>query len=326
MSEPARPSKVEKFHGVLILDKPRGPTSHDVVARLRRVLGNKEIGHAGTLDPMATGVLVVCVGEATKLSPWLTAADKAYEATIALGAETDSLDAEGTVTRRAEVPTSMREALERIKSGKIHDHVARAIAHERERTSQVPPAVSAIKKDGVPSYERARKGIAVELEPRPVSVRALDVLDGGADPDGHGAWLAVRCDVSKGYYVRALARDLAASLGTLGHLTALRRTRSGPFELEEAMPLDTPADELSARFLALDRAASRALPALRLTETGVRDARFGRPVRREDLGEGVVAGPHAWLDGSGHLVAVGELAEDGATGRVLRGFAPAPSP
>ena len=107
---------------------------------------------------MATGVLVVCVGEATKLSPWLTAADKAYEATIALGVETDTLDAEGKETRRVDVPISMRDALERIKSGHVHDHLVRAVAHEKARTQQVPPAVSAIKKDGVRSYERAREG------------------------------------------------------------------------------------------------------------------------------------------------------------------------
>src|SRR5271170_1114766 len=147
----------ERLDGVLVIDKPRGPTSHDAVAKLRRALGTSEIGHAGTLDPMATGVLVVCVGEATKLSPWLTAADKAYEATIALGAETDSLDAEGTVTKRADVPLAILEALDRIKSGRVHDHVARAVAAERARTLQVPPAVSAIKKDGVRSYDRARR-------------------------------------------------------------------------------------------------------------------------------------------------------------------------
>ena len=143
--------------GVLVIDKPRGPTSHDVVAKLRRVLGTREIGHAGTLDPMATGVLVVCVGEATKLSPWLTAADKAYEATVALGAETDTLDAEGEIVKRADVPRSMLEALERVKSGRVHEHLARAIAHEKERALQVPPQVSAIKKDGVRSYERGAR-------------------------------------------------------------------------------------------------------------------------------------------------------------------------
>jgi tRNA pseudouridine55 synthase len=324
---PKKRGDKERLDGVLVIDKPRGPTSHDAVAKLRRALGTSEIGHAGTLDPMATGVLVVCVGEATKLSPWLTAADKAYEATIALGAETDTLDAEGTVTRRADVPLAILRALEGIKSGRVHEHLVRAVGHEKERTLQVPPAVSAIRKDGVRSYERARKGEVTELEPRPVHVVGIELLDGGIDPDGHGGWLAVTCQVGKGYYVRSLARDLAASLGTLGHLSALRRTRSGAFEVEEAMALDTPADELAARVIALARAATRALPEVRLTEAGARDARFGRAVRAEDMsggsaGEGPpTAGvPRAWLDPEGRLVAVGERGEDGS-GRVLRGFA-----
>jgi tRNA pseudouridine55 synthase len=322
------PTARERIDGVLVIDKPRGPTSHDVVAKLRRVLGSRELGHAGTLDPMATGVLVICAGEATKLSPWLTAADKAYEATIALGVETDSLDADGTATKRVDVPRSVLEALDRVRSGKVHDHIARAVEHEVARTSQVPPRVSAIKKDGVRSYERARAGGAdadEPMEPRVVSVKAIKVLDGGADPGGTGGWITLTCHVSKGYYVRALGRDLAASLGTVGHLTALRRVRSGPFEVEEAMPLDTPSDELTARLITLDRAATRALPTARLTESGARDARFGRHVAPEDMtavGDG--AGPHAWLDPSGHLVAVGEKDPDG-TWRVIRGFA-APAP
>jgi tRNA pseudouridine55 synthase len=312
--------------GVFVIDKPRGPTSHDVVARLRRVLRTREIGHAGTLDPMATGVLVACVGEATKLAPYLTASDKAYEATIALGVETDTLDAEGTVTRRVDVPRSMLEALERIRGGRIHEHIARAVEHEVARTAQVPPQVSAIKKDGVRSYERARKGELTELPARVVAVRSIQVQGGGADESG--AWLVVACDVSKGYYVRALARDLAASLGTVGHLTALRRTRSGPFELDEAMPLDTPADELAARVITVERAATRSLPALRLSENGARDARFGRIVRPEDAM--IVAGPndapplassgpHAWLDPAGTLVAIGECLAEGGW-KVTRGF------
>ena len=152
-------------------------------------------------------------------------------------------------------------------------------------------------------------------------MRAIDVLDGGADADG-GAWLALTCHVGKGYYVRALARDLAASLGTVGHLTALRRTRSGAFELEEAMPLDTPGDELTARLVSLERAATRALPTARLSESGARDARFGRHVRPEDMtAEKAATGPHAWLDAAGALVAVGEPTEDG-TWRVVRGGSP----
>jgi tRNA pseudouridine55 synthase len=317
-------SAKEKLSGVLVIDKPRGPTSHDVVARLRRALGTSEIGHAGTLDPMATGVLVVCVGEATKLATWLTAADKAYEATIALGAETDTLDAEGTVTRRADVALAILEALDRIKSGRIHDHLARAVLNEKARTLQVPPQVSAIKKDGVRAYAKARKGEVVDLAARAVSVHGLELLDGGTDEAGSGGWLALTCHVAKGYYVRSLARDLAAALGTVGHLTALRRTSSGAFSLHEAMPLDTPGDELAARAITLARAATRALPETRLTESGVRDARFGRAVRAEDMGAAGVAGISAWLDPAGDLVAIGECCEDG-TGRVVRGFV-APEP
>jgi tRNA pseudouridine55 synthase len=310
----------DRLDGVLVLDKPRGPTSHDVVAKLRRALGTGEIGHAGTLDPMATGVLVVCVGEATKLSPWLTAADKAYEATIALGAETDTLDAEGTVTKTSDVPRVVLEALDRIKSGKVHDHLARAIAHEVARKAQVPPKVSAIRKDGVRAYDRARReGEAMEeLAPREVRVHSIAPLDGGQNVDGRGGYLTVTCHVDKGYYVRALARDLAAALGTHGHLTALRRLRSGAFEVEEAMALDTPGDELAARLIGLARAATRSLPEVRLTEAGARDARFGRVVRAEDMSGGGV-GPGAWLDGDGGLVAVGERLDTGV-GRVLRGF------
>ncbi len=314
------PARETAPSGVLVLDKPRGPTSHDVVARLRHVLHTREIGHAGTLDPMATGVLVVCVGEATKLAPWLTAADKAYEATIALGAETDTLDAEGTVTRRADVPRSILDALEHIKTGRVHEHIVLALENERARTLQTPPAVSAIKKDGVASYTRARKGEDVVHEPRPVSVRALRVLDGGILGEHGHAFVAVACDVSKGYYVRALARDLAAALGTVGHLTSLRRTRSGPFEIEEAMPLDTPADELLARLVPLARSATRALPAARLSDSGERDARFGRAIRSEDFAEPRAAGPEAWLASDGALIAVGERDQAG-NGRVIRGFA-----
>jgi tRNA pseudouridine55 synthase len=305
--------------GVLVIDKPRGPTSHDVVATLRRALRTREIGHAGTLDPMATGVLVVCVGEATKLAPWLTAADKAYQATIALGAETDTLDAEGTVTKRSDVPRSMLDALEELKTERVHEHIEAALANERARTLQVPPAVSAIRKDGVRSYTRARAGEEVEHAPRPVSARAIALLDGGADADG-GAWVALRCDVSKGYYVRSLARDFAASLGTLGHLTSLRRTRSGPFVIDESLPLDTPSDELSARMIALEHAASRALPTATLTENGERDARFGRAVRSEDFVTPAAEGAQAWLAPDGALVAVGERDATGV-GKVIRGFA-----
>ncbi len=305
--------------GVLVIDKPRGPTSHDVVARLRRALGTREIGHAGTLDPMATGVLVVAVGEATKLAPYLTAADKAYEATVAFGIETDTLDAEGKEAARAAVSPELRAALA-LPPSPTPSLLESAFDAERARTLQTPPAYSAIKQDGQRAYAMARRGEALDLASRSVVVRTLTLLASGSDGDAGEAWLTLSLEVGKGYYVRAFARDLAAGLGTVGHLTALRRTRSGCFTIEEAIPLDTPEDELAARVLPLDHAAVRALPVARLSEVGARDARFGRAVRPGDLDPaGPVGTATAWLDPEGALVAIGEWREDG-TGKVLRGF------
>jgi tRNA pseudouridine55 synthase len=301
--------------GVLVIDKPRGPTSHDVVARIRRALGTREVGHAGTLDPMATGVLVVAVGEATKLVPWLTAHEKAYEATIALGVETDTLDAEGHETRRVPLEAALVQALADSRGPSVAPRLRAALEAERGRTSQVPPAFSAIQKDGERAYARARRGETVELEAREVRVHGLDLVACSDDPP----WLTVRIEVDKGYYVRSLARDLALALTSVGHLTSLRRTRSGCFTLEEALPLDTPDDELAARVEHLPRAASRALPVARLSEVGSRDAHHGRPVQPADI-DAPVAGPCAWLTPNGQLVAVGELDGSGL-GRVLRGFA-----
>jgi tRNA pseudouridine55 synthase len=300
--------------GVLVIDKPRGPTSHDVVVRVRRALGTREVGHAGTLDPMATGVLVVAVGEATKLVPWLTAHHKEYEATIALGMETDSLDADGRETRRVPLEAGVIEALAESRGPSVAPRLRAALEAELARTAQVPPAFSAIQQDGERAHARARRGESVELAPRAVRVHRLELLACSQEPP----WVAVRVEVDKGYYVRSLARDLAAALGTVGHLTALRRTRSGCFTLEEALPLDTPADEMAARVEDLARAAARALPVARLTEVGARDARHGRAVQAGDV-DAPAAGACAWLDGRDALVAVGEVGADGR-GRVLRGF------
>jgi tRNA pseudouridine55 synthase len=302
--------------GVLVIDKPRGPTSHDVVARLRRALGTREVGHAGTLDPMATGVLVVATGEATKLVPWLTAHEKAYEATIALGVETDTLDADGRETQRAPLAAALVQALVESRGPSIAPRLRAALETERARCSQVPPAFSAIQKDGERAYAKARRGETVALEPREVRVHRLEVVGCSDEPP----WLTVRVEVDKGYYVRSLARDLARGLDTLGHLTSLRRTRSGCFTLDEALPLDTPDDELAARVEHLARVASRALPVARLTEVGARDAHHGRPVQAADI-DAPVPGPCAWLTPHGELVAVGELDGSGV-GRVLRGFGP----
>jgi tRNA pseudouridine55 synthase len=288
----------ERKSGVLVVDKPVGPTSHDVVARLRRALGTREVGHAGTLDPLASGVLVVAVGEGTKLVSYLTAADKAYEATVRLGELTDTLDAGGAVVETREVPADWPA------------HLDLALARERERTEQIPPIYSAIQKDGERSHAKARRGEAVDLAPRPVAVRSLDVV---AAREREVDLVLV---VSKGYYVRSLARDLAAQLGTVGHLTALRRTRSGSFSLADAVPLDPPP---RAPTLSVEQAAARALPVTTLTPLGLEQAKVGKRIAPEDLGTDA-EGPHAWLDAEGRLVAVGTL-EDG-TGRVLRGFNP----
>ncbi len=278
------------------------------------------MGHAGTLDPMATGVLVVAIGEATKLVPYLTADDKAYETTLVLGRETDTLDADGKETARRDVAGDVREALAAAPDT-VLPRLQAAIDIERGRRAQMPPAYSAIRKGGERAYEKARRGEDPELTERPVAVRALDVLAGGTDPE---PWITLRVEVQKGYFVRALARDLAASLGTVGHLTSLRRTRSGSFTLEDALPMDTPGDEIAARVILLEHAAARALPVAVLSEIGARDARFGRAVAKEHL-DVSDAGPHAWLDAAGQLVAVGEVVEGESVGRVLRGFGGLPS-
>jgi tRNA pseudouridine55 synthase len=302
--------------GVLVVDKPRGPTSHDIVAKVRRALGVKRIGHTGTLDPMASGVLVLALGEATKLVPYLSAADKSYEATIALGIETDTLDAEGKEVSRAEVGEETRGAIERIRAGEVPVFLLGALAREGARTRQVPPAYSAIHRGGERAYVRARRGERVDLDEREVVVHGLRLLDAGLDP---WPWLAIELEVGKGYYVRAIARDLAASLGTVGHVTALRRTRSGAFTLEDALPIDTPSDELAARIVPTDRAAARALPILELSATAALAARHGRRVSPEELGD-CAPGPHAWFAAGGGLVAIGEKRPEGY-GQVLRGFA-----
>lgn len=272
--------------GIVVVDKPRGPTSHDIVQRLRKTFATREVGHAGTLDPMATGVLVIAIGEGTKLVPYLTAGDKTYEATLRLGIATDTLDAEGKETARAEIPSALATVL------------PSALEAERARTSQIPPAFSAIHSGGERAHDKARRGEAVALDPRPVVVHSLDAA---IDAD----CIHLRLTVSKGYYVRSLGRDLASGLGTVGHLIALRRTRSGAFDLSDVS--DPP------RVIPLALAASRTLPAIPLTESAAIDARHGRAIPLPD----VPAGTCAWIH-DGTLVAIGEV-RDGI-GRVLRGF------
>ncbi len=304
---------------VLVVDKPKGPTSHDVVAKLRRALRTRSVGHCGTLDPMATGVLVVAIEDGTKLVPWLTADDKTYEATIRLGFATDSYDADGAPTARGALAAELEDALRALSASPegspLPALLARAIDEERQRTLQMPPAISALRVGGERAHEIVRRGEVPELAARAVLVRRLDVLGGGLEPEPH---LRVVAEVAKGYFVRALARDLAEALGTFGHLTALRRTRSGAFRIEDAVSLDATPEGLEAALLPVATAAARALPVSVCTEEGVLAA--GRGQR---LMPGQLRDPHetpsAWLDETGALVAIGVVDADGG-GRVLRGF------
>ncbi|MDB4983740.1 MAG: tRNA pseudouridine synthase [Myxococcales bacterium] len=207
--------------GVLVIDKPVGPTSFDVVRRVRHAARVRRCGHGGTLDPLASGVLPVCLGEATKLAPFLLDADKEYEFTVRLGIETDTYDAAGAVTATADA------------SGVDEARVRAALPAFTGAISQKPPAYSALKRDGRPLYDYARAGELVEVAPRPVTVHELDLVAWGG-PEAVG--LRLRC--SKGTYVRSLAFDLGRALGVGGHVTALRRTRSGPFSLAVAKSLD----------------------------------------------------------------------------------------
>lgn len=296
--------RVSPVHGVVVVDKPLGPTSHDVVAKLRKRFQTREVGHAGTLDPLASGVLVVGLGEGTKLTPYLTQADKTYAVTIRLGQETATLDAGSPVVAEAKVPPDLM-----LSSIEPHGLLAAAIAAELARTEQVPPAVSAIHVDGERAHDRVRRGETVVIPPRPACIRALTYVPGTDAPPTARFVLTV----SKGYYVRSFARDLAAAMGTLGHVVELRRLASGAFTSDDAFAFDAPALPV----LSLAEAAARCLPTARLSETGARDAGFGRGVRAEDLSP-FADGPHAWLDEAGALVAIGQ--REGDVGRVMRGF------
>jgi len=257
--------------GVALLDKPRGITSHDAVARLRRALGTRKVGHAGTLDPMATGLLILGVGTATRLLTHLVGLDKTYVATIRLGATTTSDDAEGETLRVADA------------SGVTDSAIAAGVAGLTGDILQRPSAVSAIKVDGVRAYQRVRAGEEVELAARPVTIRAFDVLE------RRGAALDVRVECSSGTYVRALARDLGEALGVGGHLTALRRTAVGPFRVEDAVPVPEratprPGDDEDGPVpaaeppLLLDPAevAARLFPVARLAEDEAVDLANGK--------------------------------------------------
>ena len=240
--------------GLIIVDKSAGMTSHDVVARIRRLAGTRRVGHAGTLDPMATGVLVVGIEKATRLLGHLTLTEKEYSATIRLGQSTVTDDAEGDVLPPAHVAAIVASAIPR-------DVLCAALAELTGVISQVPPKISAIKVGGQRAYRLTRSGAAPELLPRRVTVSRLDLL--AMRPVGNMLDIDIEVTCSSGTYIRAIARDLGTALGTGGHLTALRRTRVGPYQISEAQTLDQLAEQFE--FIPLAEAAAAAFPVIHLS-------------------------------------------------------------
>lgn len=288
--------------GVLGVDKARGPTSHDAVERLRRLLSLRQVGHAGTLDPDASGVLILCLGRATKVSRYLMDGEKEYRATLRLGFRTDTGDRTGRPVERAR--------LVRVNPSGVQAVCRRWVGE----VEQVPPMVSAVKRDGVRLYKLARAGVEIDRAPRRVRIDEIDVVD--VLPP----LVSLRLRCGSGVYVRALAEDIGEELGCGAHVFTLRRTRVGSVGLDECVKwndLDTlaKAGRLSRTAMPVDRALGF-LPALTLSEEEDRRIRTGRGILREGLD--VRPGPPAWVrlrDRAGNLVAVGFVSEgrDGGT-------------
>jgi tRNA pseudouridine55 synthase len=287
--------------GLVIVDKPAGLTSHDVVARLRRLAGTRRVGHAGTLDPMATGVLVIGVEQATRLLGYLALTQKQYAGTVRLGQRTDSDDADGAIT--AEAPADQ-----------VTDAALRAAAAALTGDiEQVPPGISAIKVGGRRAYRLTREGAPPDLPARPVTISELAVTairrpgSTGGPPAGLlDADIEVTC--SSGTYIRAIARDLGEALGPGGHLTALRRTRVGPYRIDEALTLD----ELARSFRVIPLAAAAAAAFDRRDLTDEEAGRVGHGGRLAAVG---TAGPVAAFAPDGSLIAL-LTEEDGQAGAV----------
>jgi tRNA pseudouridine55 synthase len=283
--------------GVLVIDKPQGPTSFEVVRRVKSTLGLKRAGHTGTLDPMATGVLAVCLGEATKLAGLLTEGDKAYDAVVRLGIRTDTQDVTGTVLETRPVPPLSAELLES------------ALRSFRGTFLQLPPMFSAVKVKGKRLYEHARAGESVERTPRQVTVHSLVLRDFSASE----CTLSLRC--SKGFFVRSLADALGQALGCGGALKSLRRTASGPFGLDRAIPLSQvealgvagPASraQLEARIIPMAEALPE-LPLVQVSEQDVPRVLHGVSLQ---LGPEAPGGRVRVVGPDGQLLAVGEVRE-----------------
>lgn len=289
---------------MLVVDKPAAMTSHDVVAKVRKIIGTRKVGHAGTLDPMATGVLVLGVERATKLLGHLALDRKSYLATIALGAATTTDDVEGEPTSTAD-PATVDAVTE--------DGVAAGIAALTGEIEQVPSSVSAVKVDGKRAYERVRAGEEVELAPRPVFVHRFDLL--ARRREHHGLELDVLVDCSSGTYVRALARDLGSALGTGGHLVALRRSTVGPFSLAAAHSLDEL--EASPRLsFDLDAAVATAFARRDLDASAARTVQHGGRIPAVGM-----AGTYGVFSPHGRALAL--MAEEAESARSVVVLAPA---
>ncbi|HEY9521599.1 MAG TPA: tRNA pseudouridine(55) synthase TruB [Thermopolyspora sp.] len=279
------PAVRSRRSGILLIDKPAGFTSHDVVARTRRLAGTRKVGHAGTLDPMATGLLILGLNSSTRLLTYLVGLDKEYLATIRLGSSTSTDDAEGEPTGSAHP-----DAVAAITDAALREQ----LAHLTGAIQQVPSSVSAIKVDGRRAYARVRAGEDFELPARPVTVFAFEALDQRRTSDHLDLDVRVAC--SSGTYVRALARDLGAALGVGGHLVALRRTRIGPFRVADAAALDDL--DVTARLLDPAAVASALFPSVTLSPAQVVDLVHGKKISVPDL----AAGPVAALAPDGRLV------------------------
>jgi tRNA pseudouridine55 synthase len=274
--------------GLIVVDKPAGMTSHDVVARIRRLAKTRRVGHGGTLDPMATGVLIIGVNRATRLLTYVIGAGKSYTATVRLGQSTITDDAEGETTAVADVAAVAEDA---IRAG---------LAAQTGEIDQVPSAVSAIKVDGQRAYKRVRDGESVELPARPVTISRLDVLDIRRVGDPLVIDVDIDVDCSSGTYIRAIARDLGAALGVGAHLTALRRTAVGRMTLAEAVTLE----QLEERApdvvgLSLAEAARQAFPQRTATPEEARVLSHGGPLEPVGIG-----GPYAVFDPDGEVLAI----------------------
>jgi tRNA pseudouridine55 synthase len=281
--------------GLVVVDKPDGLTSHDVVARVRRIMGTRKVGHAGTLDPMATGVLVLGIERATKLLGHLALDTKAYLATIRLGSATTTDDAQGNVLSTVDA------------SDVADDTIAAGIRVLSGHIQQVPSAVSAVKVDGKRAYARVRAGEEVALAARPVEVSRFDLL--ATRREGAVVELDVMVECSSGTYVRALARDLGADLGVGGHLGALRRTRVGPFDLRVVTTLDALADAPGLS-LSLDDAVDKAFP-----RHDVDERQAAALLRGQKLPAAGIAGTYGVFDPAGRAIAL--AVDEGQTARSL---------